>query len=231
MALEQPQHAAAPKETDQAAKVKALNETPQQAPKAKASDPGDSFFLPTGVKVIQVAELDFIGDNDERIIGLQSEEVDLLAEVEHLKEMLQTQTALSAETCLRDQTRIKILQLEIIERESTEKEVLRKVRKLEETLDKEKDRQKEVESSLAHQREENSRLVAALVQAEEDLKRDTLKWEEEKSRLLQCIKEQQQETKRDHLRNRTVELEQKMVEINKKPKKRSLWKRFLQLFK
>lgn len=64
----------------------------------------------------EVTVLDFMADKDEQMT--------LLTEVEHLKEMIQAASALNAEAALRDKTSIKSLQLEIIDRERTEKETL-----------------------------------------------------------------------------------------------------------
>lgn len=82
--------------------------------------------------------------------------------------------------------------------------------------------EKKVELSLTHEREETSRFVVALAQAEEDLNKEAHQWEEEKSSLQQLIEEQQQalqqETTRDHLRDKIVDLEQKMFSVEKIPK-------------
>lgn len=185
--------------------------------------------------MIEVTELDFTKDKDEQITTLQNEQVTLLSEVEHLKEMLQTASALNIQAALKNEKSIEILQLDIISRESTAKEALHKVRELEEALDEERAHRKELETSLAQQREETSRLAAARIQAEENLKKETLQWEEKWSHFLQSLTEKQQalqEDTTDDLRNRIADLEQSMAEAdNSKPKKRSLWKRFLRLFK
>lgn len=83
--------------------------------------------------------------------------------------------------------RIKTLQLGIIEKDHSTREILDDVKKLEEALMTTKHDQKKVELSLTYQREETSRLVAALAQSEEDLNKENLQCEEEKCRLLQCI--------------------------------------------
>uniref|UniRef100_UPI0037E98974 uncharacterized abhydrolase domain-containing protein DDB_G0269086-like n=1 Tax=Semicossyphus pulcher TaxID=241346 RepID=UPI0037E98974 len=106
--------------------------------------PGEASYQQTGVKMVEVVKLNFIRDKDELTIKLESEQAALVAEVQHLKEKLHTQTALAAEAHIKDETRIKLLQLELIDRETTEKEVLRKVRKLEEALAKEKDSEEQV---------------------------------------------------------------------------------------
>ncbi|XP_044055303.1 IgA FC receptor-like [Siniperca chuatsi] len=237
---EEPEASAAPEEpkpdvTPEEPQVAVAPKGPQVTMESKSVE---AFYKKTGVKMIEVSELDFM-DKDEETTRLRYQQAYLITKVERLKESLQTQTALNTQADVRHKTRIKTLQRQIINREFFERETLRKIRKLEEALEKELNQQKKVETSLAHQREENSRLVAALVQAEEDLKRETLKWEEEKSSLLQMIEEQQQQqqqalqqkTTGDHLKDRIVDLEQKMAVIDKKPKRRSLWKRFLQVFK
>lgn len=45
---------------------------------------------------------------------------------------------------------------------------------------------------MTHLREENSRLLAALVRTEQGIKQETIQWEEERSNLMQSINEQQQ---------------------------------------
>ncbi|KAE8292627.1 hypothetical protein D5F01_LYC09999 [Larimichthys crocea] len=166
--------------------------TPQQAPISEATNPAEAFFQKTGVKMIAVPEIDFMEDKSEEIIKLEREQAAMLKEVEQLREMLQTQRALQAQEESKYQTRVEYLQLEISNTETSEKEVLCKVSKLEEAVEKEKSHQSETETSMSHLRAENSRLVAALTQAEEDTKKETIQWEEEKSNLLSNIKEEQQ---------------------------------------
>ncbi|XP_027128761.1 paramyosin [Larimichthys crocea] len=166
--------------------------TPQQAPISEATNPAEAFFQQTGVKMIAVPEIDFMEDKSEEIIKLESEQAALLKEVEQLREMLQTQRAVQAQEESKHQTRVEYLQLEISNTETSEKEFLCTVTKLEEAVEKEKSHQSEIETSMSHLRAENSRLVAALTQAEEDTKKETIQWEEEKSNLLSNIKEEQQ---------------------------------------
>ncbi|KAE8277506.1 hypothetical protein D5F01_LYC24546 [Larimichthys crocea] len=142
--------------------------------------------------MIAVPEIDFMEDKSEEIIKLESEQAAMLKEVEQLLEMLQTQRALQAQEESKYQTRVEYLQLEISNTETSEKEVLCKVSKLEEAVEKEKSHQSEIETSMSHLRAKNSRLVAALTQAEEDTKKETIQWEEEKSNLMSNIKEEQQ---------------------------------------
>ncbi|KAE8285882.1 hypothetical protein D5F01_LYC15551 [Larimichthys crocea] len=166
--------------------------TPQQAPISEATNPAEAFFQQTGVKMIAVPEIDFMEDKSEEIIKLESEQAALLKEVEQLREMLQTQRAVQAQEESKHQTRVEYLQLEISNTETSEKEFLCTVTKLEEAVEKEKSHQSEIETSMSHLRAENSRLVAALTQAEKDTKKETIQWEEEKSNLLSNIKEEQQ---------------------------------------
>ncbi|KAE8284214.1 hypothetical protein D5F01_LYC17545 [Larimichthys crocea] len=166
--------------------------TLQQAPISEATNPAEAFFQKTGVKMIAVPEIDFMEDKSEEIIKLESEQAAMLKEVEQLLEMLQTQRALQAQEESKYQTRVEYLQLEISNTETSEKEVLCKVSKLEEAVEKEKSHQSEIETSMSHLRAENSGLVAALTQAEEDTKKETIQWEEEKSNLMSNIKEEQQ---------------------------------------
>lgn len=216
-APEEPRHTVAPKQTHQAAKLKALRAR-------KGSNQQQQQTQVNMTELLQLQQL--VGQTEDHITRLRAAqeavlgEVSLLTEVKHLKEMLQTQAALNAE--LKHGVRIKLLQILIADRESTES----KVKKLQEDLEKEKDRQRDVETSLARLWEENSRLMAALVQEEDDLETEILQWEEEESRHLKSTREQRALQQKN---NRTVHLEQQMN--IKKPEQQCLWKRFLQLFR
>ncbi|KAG8002424.1 hypothetical protein GBF38_014825 [Nibea albiflora] len=177
--------------------------TPQQAPISKATNPAEAFFQQTGVKMIAVPEIDFMEDRSEEISKLEKEQAALLKEVEQLREMLQTQRALQAQEESKYQARVKTLQLEISNTETSEKEALCKVSELEEALKKEISHQSDIETSMSDLRVENSRLVAALTQAEEDTKMETIQWKEEKSNLLSNIKKEQQ-TLQDEMNRATL---------------------------
>ena len=93
---------------------------------------------------------------------------------------------------------------------------------------------------LAKQQDETSRLLAALKQAKEDLENERRQWKEEKSLLLESLSNKTLEEKEGasgSLTDRMADLERQMEEIEieakepKKSKKKSLWKRFRQLFK
>ncbi|KAG8009273.1 hypothetical protein GBF38_017394 [Nibea albiflora] len=152
--------------------------------------------------MIAVPEIDFMENKSDEIIKLEWEQAALLKEVEQLREMLQTQRALQAQEELKYQTRVETLQLELSNTETSEKEVLCKVSELEEAL-KETSHQSDIETSMSHLRAESSRLVAALTQAEEDTKKETIQWKEEKSNLLSNIKKTQQ-TLQDEMNRATL---------------------------
>lgn len=71
---------------------------------------------------------------DEENIRLKCEQMALLTEVERLKEIFQNQTSLYAEADMKYNIRIKTLQLEIIDKEHSKREILDNVIKLEEAL-------------------------------------------------------------------------------------------------
>ncbi|XP_034558530.1 myosin-2 heavy chain-like [Notolabrus celidotus] len=207
----------------------------QQDPKTKARNPSQSFYQMTGAKMVEVSKVDLMSDKDELTITLEREQAALRAEAERLKERTEI---VKAEGPLEDivrEIRLKRLQLDLIDAECREEEVLLKVSQLEDALEKEKENQKEAQKSLAQEKEENTRLVAALTQAEEDLKRETLQWQEESTGLLQSIQDHKQA-----LRQNTVEedmmrrmecLTQQLAMLGKKTKKPSLMTRFFNLFK
>ncbi|XP_034567371.1 myosin-2 heavy chain-like isoform X2 [Notolabrus celidotus] len=208
---------------------------PQQDPKTKAKNPSESFYQMTGAKMVEVFKVDSMSDKDELTITLEREQAALRAEAERLKERTEI---VKAEGPLEDivrEIRLKRLQLDLIDAECREEEVLLKVSQLEDALEKEKENQKEAQKSLAQEKEENTRLAAALTQAEEDLKRETLQWQEESTGLLQSIQDHKQA-----LRQNTVEedmmrrlecLTQQLAMLGKKTKKPSLMTRFFNLFK
>ncbi|MGL4990982.1 MAG: hypothetical protein ACRC57_07460 [Sarcina sp.] len=93
---------------------------------------------------------------------------------------------------------------------------------------------------LAEQMEATSRMKAALTQAQEDLENERHQWQDEKTCLLESIrtikktleeKERERIKSRGGLMERLIHLENQMEEVQKKPKKISLRKRFLQVFK
>ncbi|GAA6228545.1 proteoglycan 4-like [Lates japonicus] len=101
----------------------------------------------------------------------------------------------------------------------------------------------EWEEDRSHLLEEQIRTTSSLkkmlMQVQEDLDKERQQWQDEKSSLLeslnvfkQALKDQKQkrETSTDGLVNRVTELENLMEEVQRRPKKKSIKKRFLQFF-
>ncbi len=196
--------------------------SPQRAPKAEAGDWLEVFSRQTGVKMVVLSELDVMTQNDEEMEQLRRENAALRSEIERLKEMFRAQEALNAQAKAAQSQKIKMLQQELAEAETSDKELLLRVSKLEEAL---------TETQRNEEKDEVDSLLAALVQAEEDQKRKRQQWEEEKARLLQLTKEEEQQECGGQLRDKRADLEEKTVPINEEPKQKkpSLWKRFLMI--
>ncbi len=99
---------------------------------------------------------------------------------------------------------------------------------------------RELDVCLAHQTAENTKLRDALIQTQRQLESQQLQWQEERSRLLQTLsdvhhtlqeKKRDLDTKCNGVMDRIVELEERIKRFDKKAKRPSLWRRFLQLFK
>lgn len=67
--------------------------------------------------------------------------------------------------------------------------------------------------------------MAALDKAKEDLERERCQWREEKAFLLDSLR------KVKNTPEEKEEIDKIEVQERKKPKRRSLWRRFLQLFR
>ncbi|CAJ1059087.1 proteoglycan 4-like isoform X2 [Xyrichtys novacula] len=93
---------------------------------------------------------------------------------------------------------------------------------------------------LVQHAKDTAELKVNVLQMQEELEEERNLWQKEKANFLQCIailKENQERKQQENLESgdilmgRLTQLEQQMETLRKKPKRRSLRKRFLQLFK
>lgn len=144
--------------------------------------------------------------------------------------------ARGSEAAIASNTRSFRLHMEFKEQELKHEEAFDRVRKLENDLEEEKKLKMEAETSLEEERKENARLVSAVAQLQEDLRRENLLWQEEKAGLLQSIQDQKEtleklDTEREDIERRMDCLKEQVKEMRQKPKKLSRWRRFLNLFR
>lgn len=236
---EQPQPAVTPEELQTVVTLKQqllLPIKPQQAADGKISGKMGAYLEKTQQNLILIPELElhwFLGEKDQKMATLVKENVALVNEVEQLKKQLKNQTTKA------NQEKAVYL-AEFSKKEKTERDAVLKNEKLEEAVKTGQERQKEAETHLAQQIGETSRAKTALAQVEKDLNNERQQWQEEKSRLLDSMttlkkaskeKEEERTKSMDGLMERLMNLESQMENIEKKPKKKSLRKRFLQVFK
>lgn len=207
----------------------------QQTPNTKDQTPAETFYLQNGVKMIQVSE-NYVSEKDELTIQLKKEQALRRDLVKDFKEKIQVAKAQESESYKTAETRNLRLHVDLHEAELNHEEALQRVSTMEKDLEEEKKLQQEAETCQIQVREGNSRLVSALVQAQEDQKREKLQWEEERPGLLQTIKDQQDalkqvDTAKEDMLKRMERIREQVEEIRKKPKKPSRWKRFLNFFK
>lgn len=209
---------------------------PQQAADGKTSGKMEAYLEKTQQNLILIPELElhwFLGEKDQKMATLVKENVALVNEVEQLEKQLKNQT-------IKANQEKAVYLAELSKKEKTERDAVLKNEKLEEAVKTGQEKQKEAETHLAQQIGETSRAKAALAQAEKDLNNERQQWQEEKSCFLDSIttlkkafeeKEEERTKSMDGLMERLMNLESQMENVEKKPKKKSLRKRFLQVFK
>ncbi|XP_018518182.1 myosin-4-like [Lates calcarifer] len=128
------------------------------------------------------------------------------------------------------------------EKEEETTSLKEKLAQVQEDLDKSL-RQWEEEKTLllAQKNEETSSLMQKISQAKEELNKERLQWQEERSCLLESVnvmkqalqeKEEQRQKHEEELSRRLAQLEDLVSNMpEKKPKRRSLGRRFIQIFR
>ncbi|XP_032396223.1 uncharacterized protein LOC116704719 [Etheostoma spectabile] len=173
----------------------------------------------------------------EESIKLKEENKALTAEVEQLKEKLKVNNVLHDEVNQKNVKKISDLEVQLLFKTASEDNTRHEKEQMEEALQRQKESQKETEVYLAEQREENHALMVKLAQALSNLESQQLQWQEERTRLLQSLSDIQdtlQETTCSGVKEETDDQGEATLSQpkgNAKPKKPSLWRRFLRLFK
>ncbi|XP_032363886.1 cilia- and flagella-associated protein 53-like [Etheostoma spectabile] len=173
----------------------------------------------------------------EESIKLKEENKALTAEVEQLKEELKENYVLHDEVNQKNVKKISDLEVQLLFKTASEDNTRHEKEQMEEALQRQKESQKETEVYLAEQREENHELMVKLAQALSNLESQQLQWQEERTRLLQSLSDIQdtlQETTCSGVKEETDDQGEATLSQpkgNTKPKKPSLWRRFLRLFK
>ncbi|MGL4739853.1 MAG: hypothetical protein ACRC41_03500, partial [Sarcina sp.] len=218
-----------------AALLEQLQETPAKACDGVEASPQEARIYVSELELQQLRSR-----KTEQTTKLKKENGALAAEMEQLKETLQRNNALHDDIMLKRVNKIMDLELQLLATKTTEAEALQKLQQMEKHLQRQKESRKELDVCLAQQTEENNRLTAALTLTQRELESQQLQWQEERSRLLQSLsdihhtlqeEEKAQKTRWDGMTDKIVDLEQQMKKIDKKPKRPSLRRRFLQLFK
>ncbi|XP_044071178.1 uncharacterized protein LOC122884824 [Siniperca chuatsi] len=218
-----------------AALLEQLQETPAKACDGVEASPQEARIYVSELELQQLRNR-----KTEQTTKLKKENGALAAEMEQLKETLQRNNALHDDIMLKRVNKIMDLELQLLATKTTEAEALQKLQQMEKHLQRQKESRKELDVCLAQQTEENNRLTAALTLTQRELESQQLQWQEERSRLLQSLsdihhtlqeEEKAQKTRWDGMTDKIVDLEQQMKKIDKKPKRPSLRRRFLQLFK
>ena len=202
-----------------------------------------------------------LGEKEEQKAQLEKEKGALLEEVEQLKQLLQVQkndanlqkgflqAELAKHTGIEKEASLKMQMFEMAletERNQTEEMEMVMAQLMEDTFYMEtslsqKNEDLQHKSRLLVEKEsENAGLVAALNQAKEDLENERRQWMEEKSCLLESLNKdnmghEEKKVADTPLMDRMSDLERQMDQMAaqepKKPKRKSLRKRFLQLFR
>lgn len=176
----------------------------------------------------------------EQHTKLMRENEALAVGIEQLKEVLKTNKAVIDDAVLKRGNVTKDLEVQLSEKKASEDEALCKLQQTEEALQSQKESEKAQQMCLAKVKEENNKLMIALVHKQSELETQQVQWQEERSRLFQSLSEIQHtlqeeektwETRQAGLMDRIINLEEQMKKTAKKPKKPSLWKRFRRLFK
>ncbi|CAK6962815.1 pollen-specific leucine-rich repeat extensin-like protein 2 [Scomber scombrus] len=221
----------------------------------------DEYCEQTNQALLMIPELEFhkiLGEKEEQTAKLEKEKGALLEEVEQLKQLLQVQkndanlqngffqAELAKQAGIQKEASLKIQMFDMAlatERNQCEEMEMVLAQLMEdnfymETSLSQKNEDLQHKSCLLVEKEsENAGLVAALNQAKEDLENERRQWMEEKSSLLESLNEdnmahEEEKVVETALMDRMSDLERQMDQIDaKEPKRKSLRKRFLQLFR
>lgn len=194
-----------------------------------------------GLATIYVSELEvqLRPKKMEQINQLRMHNKALTDEMEQLKKTLLRNKALHDEAKLHRDNKIKDLELQLSEKKATEAEALCKVNQMEKDLLRQKESREQQQVCLAQVTDNNNTLKEALIMTQTKLENQQQQWEEERSRLTQSLnqiqlrleeEEKARQTRLDDMMDRIGKLEEEISNITK-PKRPSLRKRFLRLFK
>lgn len=182
--------------------------------------------------LLQIHELELnllMGEKEEKMDLLEKETFSLVKKAEQLRNPLTEANEEKAGF--------------IVERSKGAKmewDAAMKIRKLEAAIKAETEKRKEVETCLARQVEETSKVKIALAQAENDLEKSRCQWDEERSCLVAEQKLATSSLKasliqaREDLYKQRLQWHMEMsclLESPRKVKRKSKWQRFLQLFR
>ncbi|XP_035524254.1 zinc finger protein 853-like [Morone saxatilis] len=140
-----------------------------------------------------------------------------------------TLQALHREAELKKSSQLEEQELELSTKKAEEAKALCRAQQLEEELQREKKECEERDMALTKITEQNNALMATQLQMQSELEKQQLQWQEERSTLLQSFVSIQQTLQEEQ--KKWEDLQEMLKLAEKKPKKPSMWRRFLRLFK